>query len=303
MKILQKVLLASVFAFNIQSALATTGQTSSGVLLTDYRTPNNILGEAMIDPSGMIWGDVARNPDGSYQLMNRVEAFNYCAGLKTSVPNEADYRRLRSYMGATLQSNAGYVPQVLPRLTDHWYWTTASSDNGRKVYLFNGLRGNIGFMPFTAESKGVVRCVTTSYFQIIEHPTLGDQSILDPSGRAWGKFTDEVYTNTGTIEDGNLIRSQAINVCTDLGTRLPHTEDFEQLITFFGKNLDTGGLTGEGLNLFKKMFPNIGKRVFWTSTLGMIQKAGFVFNYSRDIAITGDYLRNAHHVWCVQDMP
>lgn len=98
------------------------------------------FGEAWQDPSGMIWGDVKRLPDGSPRTMNHSDAEAYCKKLGAELPSgyeinwngtggypnrDSDFVRLSKYMGAKYvfddrgrkYSDKGYSPQILPNLT------------------------------------------------------------------------------------------------------------------------------------------------------------------------------------------
>ncbi|MBY0369295.1 hypothetical protein K2X33_01330 [bacterium] len=105
------------------------------------------FGESWEDPSGMIWGDMAKSEDGSPLYMDHKDAEDFCKNLGAELPSgyiedvnggngfpdsDSDFVRLRKYMGAkSVNGKAapeGYVPQILPNLT---YMGTATSNTIR----------------------------------------------------------------------------------------------------------------------------------------------------------------------------
>lgn len=121
----------------------------------DYSNPG--LGEAWRDPSGMIWGDIVKEKDGTPRFMNHVEATDYCQSIGAVLPRHWDFLRLREYLGRD-GNGRPYSPQVLPNLTYidenrqirnriFWSHTTAgpyNTNDGRErilAYLFFGRDG------------------------------------------------------------------------------------------------------------------------------------------------------------------
>jgi hypothetical protein len=113
------------------------------------------LGEAWIDESGMLWGDVIKNIDGSIRYLNHEEASEYCKNLGTILPSEDDYIRLRIYMGAKSDLYEGYKPQVLPNLLrvvngkefSNFFWTsTTQLLHYHLAYVFGSKIGGFGIV-------------------------------------------------------------------------------------------------------------------------------------------------------------
>ena len=144
-----------------------TKVTKTGQIFT-RDTSNPKLGEAWRDPSGMIWGDIVKNKDGSARLMNQKDAIDYCKSIDLELPSSKDFVRLREYMGAKSGSNADYAPQILPKLTytedgaifGHLFWSSSaySPYNSLYAYYFDGYSGSVdyGFRRFGDYSA---RCV------------------------------------------------------------------------------------------------------------------------------------------------
>src|SRR5688572_17681015 len=57
-------------------------------------TSNEKLGEAWRDESGMIWGDLVRQKNGSIYI-NHYEATQYCKSIGATLPEVEDFVRLR----------------------------------------------------------------------------------------------------------------------------------------------------------------------------------------------------------------
>jgi hypothetical protein len=85
------------------------------------------LHEAWKDEAGTIWGAMVLNSPQSERFcphaepgepcrMNQMEAMEYCEQIGARLPEEEDFERLRSYLGATEESSHGYRDQVLPDL-------------------------------------------------------------------------------------------------------------------------------------------------------------------------------------------
>ncbi|MBY0371159.1 hypothetical protein K2X33_10765 [bacterium] len=147
------------------------------------------FGEAWEDPTGVIWGDVARGKDGFPKTMSHAAASAYCAGIGARLPTgyvdsqngkgknpktDSDFVRLRKYMGAKRGTEfrkpeaKDYNPEILPNLAvEYRYW---GADQPSDTYngqpwdsevrsIFNGSNGRI--MPYDTERDDfvMVRCV------------------------------------------------------------------------------------------------------------------------------------------------
>jgi len=142
---------------------AETKTTKTGQVFT-RDTSHPKLGEAWSDPSGMIWGDIVKNKDGSEHLMNQRDATDYCKSIGADLPSKEDFIRLREYMGAKSPGFDGYTPQVLPNLTHtenkayiRQFWSSSNHLHvSNYYYAMNGANGGFGFDYHT---YAAVRCV------------------------------------------------------------------------------------------------------------------------------------------------
>lgn len=178
------VLLATQFAFGettatgddrpqdqdieVESALPAEQRTSARTgnkFIKDTSIPE--LGEAIQDPSGLIWGEPAKQPNGELTEMNFADAKKYCRNLawKTKrnvrLPSVKGFIKLRDFLGNG--STKGYSPlatdgnEVLPNLNHNWYWSSEKF-GAFSAYQFNGWDGDISW--FSRESFTTpVRCV------------------------------------------------------------------------------------------------------------------------------------------------
>ena len=125
------------------------------------------FGEAWVDPSGMIWSDIAKKEDGSARFMNDQDAEDYCKSMGAELPSgwqedqngkhgfpnrDSDFVRLRKYMGAEYAAGNDkperYKAEILPNLNG-WHWSSSvhpvyTDDayvfDGRDGYVYNGVR-------------------------------------------------------------------------------------------------------------------------------------------------------------------
>lgn len=154
----------------IEGAAGTRRTTSGHVFTRDHSLA--ALGDAWRDESGMIWGDIARNDDGSIHYMKHYQAVEYCQNIRAELPSRADFERLRSYMGATEDSSNGYTPQALPNLyrmvngrpQSYYFWSSsvlldASYAPSYDAYFFDGRDGVIDYASRDYGDDGAVRCV------------------------------------------------------------------------------------------------------------------------------------------------
>jgi hypothetical protein len=163
---------AQVAALSDGSAAAETRRTTTGAVFT--RVTRAGFGEAWRDPSGMIWGDIVRNADGSRRTMNQDQAFEYCLSMNPDpserdriraalgagrdpgrgvyLPRRQDFLRLRETMEARSEPYEGYTPQVLPNLTrnegsrtySNYFWSSSvHPDDSYVAYFFYGRNGVI----------------------------------------------------------------------------------------------------------------------------------------------------------------
>jgi len=108
--------------------------------------------EAWEDPSGMIWGNIAENEDGSARFMNHKDATDYCNSIGAELPSREDFIRFREYMGAKPGSHEGYKPEILPNLTyiddkgdthTRQFWSSIRADHPNFAFYFIGQNGVI----------------------------------------------------------------------------------------------------------------------------------------------------------------
>lgn len=142
------------------------------------------FGKARRDPSGMVWGDIARDENGKVKFMPQRDvkradgtviegAESYCKRIGASLPSREDFIRLREYMGAKAGSYEGYSPyvkgsveeEVLPNLTDgngssRYFWSSwVHPDYSSLAYYFYGRYGGIYYDGRDYANLYSVRCV------------------------------------------------------------------------------------------------------------------------------------------------
>jgi hypothetical protein len=134
------------------------------------------FGEAWEDPSGVVWGDTARDQNGNAIEMTRAKASNYCADIGASLPTREQFEQLAKYLGGERRTFfsaggyprsyiEGYKPQILPNLTyeDKWgtsgycFWASLYPYDSDEAYFFFGGGGDISWVEVTDEKA--VRCV------------------------------------------------------------------------------------------------------------------------------------------------
>lgn len=124
----------------------------------DYSHPP--LGETWCDPTGLCWGDIVKNKDGSiryiiqsYEYYEKDSSYlpqggfgakEYCESIGARLPSIEEFVRLREYMGARPGIYEGYRAQVLPNLSGYWFWSSSVYPSfAERVYAFSGVNGNI----------------------------------------------------------------------------------------------------------------------------------------------------------------
>jgi len=178
---------AQIAGLTLGSGNVETRRTTTGAVFT--RVERKGFGESWRDPSGMIWGNIAKNADGSIRHMSQYQAFDYClsmnpdsserdrirAALKAGrdpgrgvyLPRREDFVRLREYMGARSGTYEGYTPQVLPNLTrneddrtySNYFWSSSvHPDDSNYAYDFTLRYGDI-YNDNRDDDDGTVRCV------------------------------------------------------------------------------------------------------------------------------------------------
>lgn len=180
---------ASVVVKKFEVISGETKKTDAGAIFTRV-SPDDLktlgikdlskFGEAWKDPSGLVWGDVAKDEKGNIRRMNHKDAESYCKSLGAELPtgyleekngkngfpnHDSDFVRLRKYMGAESLAGygapKGYGPQILPNLKEGgWEWSSsvhpANSDN---AYDFDGRSGDIYYGHRDYSLNVSVRCV------------------------------------------------------------------------------------------------------------------------------------------------
>jgi hypothetical protein len=102
------------------------------------------LGEAWRDPSGIVWGDIVRGPDGEVVYLTQIQALTACEMMGARLPTQKEFMELRKFLGAFgVDMIAGYTPQILPRLDRHYFWTSSEIRGTDDVYVFNGTTGDL----------------------------------------------------------------------------------------------------------------------------------------------------------------
>ena len=155
---------AQIAGLTGESRNVETRRTTTGAVFT--RVERQGFGESWRDPGGMIWGDIARNANGSTRHMDQYQATEYCQSLGAQLPSREDFVRLREYMGARSGTYEGYSPQVIPNLTrnegggtySNYFWSSSVppdvSDYG---YHFHGRDGAFGYVSRDYVFYGAVR--------------------------------------------------------------------------------------------------------------------------------------------------
>ncbi len=152
-----------------------TRTTKTGAVFTRDRSHPD-LGDAWRDPSGLIWGDIVKNEDGTVRKMvqssewmkesggslpeGELGAEEYCESIGARLPLKEEFTRLREYMGAqpgTLEGYSHHDDKVLPNLKNYWFWSSSLYPNNSVAYFFFGNYGGIGSGGLSF--KGAVRCV------------------------------------------------------------------------------------------------------------------------------------------------
>lgn len=152
--------------FDIESAMPSQNEriamNTGDVFVRD--TSNAALGEAYRDPKGMIWGDIAKKPDGNPIYMTHAAATQYCENKGASLPTREDFLRLRRYLG--YHTGDGYSSlatdgkDILPGLSGKWFWSSSVHPYGSDyAYFFSGSRGVMYYDHRV--SKIAVRCVSS----------------------------------------------------------------------------------------------------------------------------------------------
>ncbi|MCC7442440.1 MAG: hypothetical protein IT285_12460 [Bdellovibrionales bacterium] len=145
-----------------------TRRTTTGAVFTRVAAVHRDFGESWRDPSGMIWGDIAKNANGSIRYMDQYQATEYCQNRGGQLPSREDFVRLREYMGARSGTYEGYTPQVLPNLTrnvngstySNYFWSSSvHPDVSYVAYDFGGRHGYIDYYYRYYVDDGAVRCV------------------------------------------------------------------------------------------------------------------------------------------------
>jgi hypothetical protein len=136
-------------------------RTRSGVLYSrDYSLP--FLGRAWVDPRGVIWGDAVTSEFGEVTMYFN-EADEYCRANGARLPLCGEFELAAQDMGKGTE--AGYMPQVLPRLRDGVFWCRIPDrfcdPRARHWWFYSGDTGDFGYIQkITATSKKNVRCVS-----------------------------------------------------------------------------------------------------------------------------------------------
>jgi len=131
------------------------------------------LGEAWMDPSGLIWGDAVLESNGKVLRRghNFPKAKNYCTSIGARLPTLEEFYALRKYLGYSCSKHSskngqepdpgacGYLAQILPHL-DSRYWTSSRDDfASNMVYTFWMDSGEINITYYDDPDFMSVRCV------------------------------------------------------------------------------------------------------------------------------------------------
>jgi hypothetical protein len=142
----------------ILSQTRETRVTTTGAVFTRVVGEFFELGEAWADPSGLIWGDVVVQDNGSFFRMSASVASRYCASIDARLPTKEEFIRLRNWMGAQPGTFLGYSPQILPHLSGTWFWSSSVTPGlPYSADYFDGNQGKVGFGYYVTLSS--VRCV------------------------------------------------------------------------------------------------------------------------------------------------
>ncbi len=162
-----------VSASSSEQRISKTGN----VFVLDRSIPT-FLGKVYRDEAGLVWGDVAKNKDGSILYMNHEDATAYCKKLNKAspkleirLPTLKELIRLRNNLGSEIGNELymvakGYSPkdksgkEILSNLSKAgWSWSSAVySDTAASI--FNGRDGHISY---SSRNYGfnAVRCVAS----------------------------------------------------------------------------------------------------------------------------------------------
>ncbi len=125
-------------------------------------TSNPKLGEAYMDPSGLVWGSLAKQ-NGEIIRMSEDDAESYCEDIGAHLPTEPEFKQLAIYLGR--QTASGYSPlimnskaELLPELSGTYKSWSASNDRYSDNHLvFYGHTGELIFS-FNRSIQLAVRC-------------------------------------------------------------------------------------------------------------------------------------------------
>ena len=135
-----------------------TRTTKTGAVVFTCDSSHPKLGEAWRDPDGLIWGDIVLKDDRTVHYMNHQDATNYCTSIGARLPSKEEFTSLREDMGARPGTKEGYSAQVLPNLSDYWFWSSSVyPSNAGYFYDFSGSNGNINY--YFRSNDNAVRCV------------------------------------------------------------------------------------------------------------------------------------------------
>jgi hypothetical protein len=137
------------------------------------------LGEAWRDESGLIWGDIMKNGDGSVRKMvqsseymkqigrplpdGRLGAKEYCESIGARLPSEVEFTQLREYMGARsgrYEEYSHHDDKILPNLKNYRFWSSSVDPNPNYsdyAFAFGGYNGDIFY--YYRSRVSAVRCV------------------------------------------------------------------------------------------------------------------------------------------------
>lgn len=144
-----------------------------------------VFGNAWRDPSGLVWGDLVVNEDGSPRYLDLQTAQNFCNAFGARLPSgwpeeqnernggiDSDFVRLAKYLGQ--QTAEGYTPQILPNLTQtcpeperivgrsFWSYSSPGGSSPSQYYAFNGLNGELYPRKSDHKMLVLVRCVIST---------------------------------------------------------------------------------------------------------------------------------------------
>jgi hypothetical protein len=132
-------------------------------LITSYPE----LGESWQDESGLIWGDILKNADGSKAKLTQAEASKRCSKIGARLPTQQEAEQLWKYFGMEVIDGyytGKFLAEILPNINDYLFnWTsnqkTFEAYPFTTGYVYSAYNSSSGTGFCYVESEYHARCV------------------------------------------------------------------------------------------------------------------------------------------------